>query len=53
MRLNWEPVVDQDFNTAKQWLNIVKSRLHRLSDSDMKRKLKYVFHIECDAPNDA
>jgi hypothetical protein len=53
MRLNWEPVVDQDFNTAKQWLNIVSSRLRTSSDSDMKRKLKNVFHIEYDAPNDA
>ena len=52
MRLNWEPLVDQDFNAAKQWLNIVIRRLGTFGDSDMKQKLKNVFHIEFDAPND-
>jgi hypothetical protein len=53
MRLNWEPVVDQDINTAKQWLNIVIIRLHRSGDTDMKGKLKNVFHIDFDARNEA
>ena len=53
MRMNWEPVVDQDFNTAKQWLNVVIRRLGTANDADMKRKLKNVFHIEFDSSNDA
>ena len=53
MRLNFESVVDKDFDTARQWLNVVITRLGMSSDSDMKRKLKNVFHIDLNNPNDA
>jgi hypothetical protein len=53
MRMNWEPVVDQDFGTAKQWLNVVVGRLGNVNDTDMKRKVRNVFHIEFDSPADA
>ncbi len=53
MRLNWEPVVDQDFNTAKQWLNVVIRRFGTANDTDMKNKLRNVFHIEFDSAADA
>jgi hypothetical protein len=49
MRLNWEPTVDKDFETAIKWLDVVNRRLVSTGDADMKLKVKNVFHIEFEA----
>jgi hypothetical protein len=45
-------VIDKDMITAQLWLDMVKSRLGRPADADLKQKLKNVFHIDVDIPAD-
>lgn len=45
-------VIDKDMITAQRWLDLVKSRLSRPADPDLKQKLKNIFHIDVDNPAD-
>ncbi len=45
-------VIDKDMITAQRWLDLVKSRLSRPADPDLKQKLKNIFHIDVNNPAD-